>query len=104
MSTLKHFTANSTLLSHLPGGACITVDAVAEVTGLKDSREIIQKELNRIVKKDIFEKVDHLMDGSVIYQKIDKNGAKFKKGVDEFIAFLRDFGTYEAFEKNFKAQ
>lgn len=92
------------LLSHLPGGACITVDAVMEITGLKDSRDLIQKELNRIVKKEIFEKVDHLIDGSVIYQKIDKRGYKLKKGVYEFIEFLRNSGTYEAFEKNFKIQ
>lgn len=92
------------LLSNLPGGACITIDAVAEVTGLASSRELIQKELNKIVKKDIFEKVDTLANGSVIYQKIDKNGAKFKRGVDELIEFLKDSGTYEAFEKNFKVQ
>lgn len=92
------------LLSHLPGGACITVDAVTKITGLEDNRDLVQKELNRIVKKELFEKVDHLLDGSVIYQKIDKRGYKLKKGVYEFIEFLKNSGTYEAFEKNFKIQ
>lgn len=92
------------LFSNLPEGAYITVNTVIRITGRVHSRELIQKELNRLTKKEIFEKVDKLTSGSVLYRKVNKTTQKVTKGVDEFITFLKDRGIYEAFEKNYKIQ